>query len=100
MSALFLLSWTVQVSATDYEVDQDDVNFSPESLTIKNGDVVHFRNSATMNHNVSVIDADGGADDLGIEKPGAVFARKFDKTGDYKVRCTVHPKMKMTITVQ
>ena len=78
----------------------DDMNFSPESLTIKSGDVVHFKNSGTTIYDISVVDADGDVDDLGLERPGQNLPRKFDKRGEYKVRCTVDPMMKMTITVQ
>ena len=80
--------------------NMDDMNFSPESLTIKSGDVVHFKNSGTAIYDIAVIDADGDVDDLGLEKPGQEIRRKFDKRGKYKVRCTVDPMMNMTITVQ
>ena len=53
-----------------------------------------------MIYDISVVDADGEVDDLGLEKPGQEIPRKFDKRGKYKVRCTVDPMMKITITVQ
>ena len=99
VAALMTLAAHHSIAAV-FEVDQDNVNFTPQSLTIKKGDSVRFKNSATMNHNISIIDSDGDADDLGIEKPGEVVERVFKKSGKYKVRCSIHPRMKMTITVK
>jgi plastocyanin len=38
--------------------------------------------------------------DKGLQKPGETINQLFDKSGKFVVRCSIHPKMKMTVTVK
>ena len=38
--------------------------------------------------------------DLGLQKPGATLTYRFDKPGAYRVRCNIHPSVKMAVTVK
>jgi plastocyanin len=86
--------------ATVSEIDQVGQKFSQTSLSIPAGDTVHFVNHDDVTHNINVIDADDNAVDKGLQKPGETINQLFDKSGKFVVRCSIHPKMKMTVTVK
>jgi plastocyanin len=66
------------------------------------GDTVRFENADTVTHNITVKGSseDDDAEDLGLQKPGAAVAHKFTARGSYRVICSIHPRMKMTVNVQ
>lgn len=86
--------------AADIAVDQIGQKFDPNSVTLKVGDTLHFKNGDDVTHNINVIDGDDNADDKGLQKPGQEIAQKFDKPGSYLVKCAIHPKMKMSVEVK
>jgi plastocyanin len=81
------------------EVDQKGLHFSKDNAAISVGATMHFHNSDDVIHNIMTIDADDEPEDQGLQKPGQTISTKFDKAGTYQVRCAIHPKMKMTVTV-
>jgi len=85
--------------AADVDVDQVGQRFSTGSVSIKKGDKVLFKNSDDVTHNINIFDADDNPDDKGLQKPGEIVAVLFDKAGTFSARCAIHPKMKMTISV-
>jgi len=87
-------------AASDVVVDQVGQKFSVPTLTVKAGKTVDFMNSDDVNHNITIIDANGNADDRGIQKPNTTIPVTFDKAGDFVVRCSVHPRMKMQVKVE
>lgn len=86
--------------AADVAVDQVGQKFSPKEVALAVGDSVHFHNSDDVTHNINVIDPEGDSDDQGLQKPGQDINYKFAKPGTYDVKCSIHPKMKMTVTVK
>jgi len=86
--------------AASVNIDQNNLKFAPNTATIKAGDALVFMNNDDVTHNINVIDADGDAADQGLQKPKQSITTKFDKAGEFQVRCAIHPKMKMTVTVQ
>lgn len=89
------------LAAADLAVTQKNQTFSSEALTIHAGDTVRFQNADTVNHNITVRGgADDDSDDLGLQKPGAMVTYKFAEKGAFRVICSIHPRMKMTVTVQ
>jgi len=87
-------------NAADVPVDQAGQKFNPDSITVKAGDSVTFTNKDDVTHNIHVITSGGDSEDKGLQKPGENIKETFAKAGDYQVRCSIHPKMKMTVTVQ
>merc|ERR1712048_1377093 len=90
--------------------DSGGLVFVPESLTIKAGETVDFKNNVGFPHNV-VFDEDAVPDgvDAGalskeelLNAPGETFSMKFDKAGTYGYYCEPHQGagMKGTIVVQ
>lgn len=84
--------------AEEVSVGQAGKMFTPDTLQIKAGDSVKFNNDDTVTHAVLV---HGPAEsNLGQIKPGEAKSVTFDQPGTYEVKCAIHPKMKLTVTVQ
>ena len=88
--------------AADLAITQKNQTFSEASITVHAGDTVRFMNADTVTHNITVNGAgdDDDADDLGLQKPGAAVSHKFAAHGTFRVVCSIHPRMKMTVNVQ
>ena len=100
-ASVFLISSVFgSAFAADVSVDQSGQKFSPDSLTIKSGDTVVFTNKDSMKHNINIVTPSGDSEDKGIQAPGEDLKTTLTAAGEYQVRCKIHPKMKMTITVQ
>ena len=97
-SALVVLGVSVRAATTT--VEQSGQQFSEKSLSLGVGDSITFANHDDVTHNVNVINDDDDAADLGLQKPGENLSYKFDKAGRFKVRCSIHPSMKMSVNVK
>jgi plastocyanin len=78
------------------EIDQADLAFKPDKLTVAAGTTVYFKNSDSAVHTVNV----NGKNQSGTMKKGAIFAWTPATAGTYKLTCDFHPQMNATITVQ
>lgn len=76
-------------------IDEDNLAFKPNSLTVDAGDTVYFKNSESAIHNVEV---DGGLKSPDMKK-GDIYSYVFNTAGKYKITCEYHPQMHSTITV-
>jgi plastocyanin len=94
-----LVALTPAAHATEVVVDQQNKEFSQKSVSIKVGDSMKFVNKDDMVHDVHST-SDGYDFDLGAQKPGSETSYTFDKPGKVKVRCAIHPKMKLEVTVE
>ncbi|MGD0103278.1 MAG: plastocyanin/azurin family copper-binding protein [Rhodopila sp.] len=88
------------VRASGVTIDQSGQVFSEKSVALNTGDAVTFANKDDVSHNITVVNEDDDTADLGLQKPGENLTYKFDKAGRFKVRCSIHPSMKMTVTVK
>lgn len=86
--------------ATETVVDQHDLKFVPDAVTIKAGDTVRFTDSDHITHNVTIDNPDGTSVDKGMDTFNRDIVVPFPKPGVYHVHCRIHPAMKMTVTVQ
>ena len=86
-------------AAAEFVVDQKDMTFTPEEITIAAGDRVKFTNSDRTAHHVWTKD-NGVNYSTPMLKPGDSHEFKFDKPGIYTVKCQIHPKMKLVVTVK
>jgi plastocyanin len=69
--------------------------FNPSTFTVKVGEVVTFKNADSVDHTVNI---DGV--DKGTVAPGTTLEWTPDKAGTFPLKCTIHPQMTGTITVQ
>lgn len=70
--------------------------FAPGSVTIQAGKSVTWSNQDTFTHTST---GENGAWNANIA-PGGSFTRVFPAAGSFNYRCTIHPGMTGTITVQ
>jgi plastocyanin len=71
--------------------------FGANPLAVAVGTTVTWTNNDTIAHD-SV--ADGQQWNSGILNPGQSFSFKFANTGTFTYKCTIHPNMVGTVTVQ
>ncbi len=89
----------VQAAAT-ITIAQHGLRLSKESATLKVGDRIVFTNEGDVIHNIHIFGPGGFDKDLGLQKPGVPLSYLFDKSGAFRVRCNIHPSVKMRVTVQ
>jgi plastocyanin len=99
-AAALLAAASISVHAANRTVEQSGQVFSEKSLALATGDSVTFANHDDVTHNINVINDDDDATDLGLQKPGQNLTYSFDKSGRFKVRCSIHPGMKMSVNVK
>lgn len=86
--------------AAETAVDQRDLKFVPDAVTIQAGDTVRFTDSDHITHNITIDNPDGTSSDKGMDTFGQDIVVSFPKPGVYHVHCKIHPMMKMTIVVK
>lgn len=96
-----LLGLVVAVpAATTITIVQRGLALDRASASLTRGDRLNFTNDDDVIHNIHIFGP--GSDenvDLGLQKPGKLLTFKFDKPGAYRVRCNIHPSVKMSVTV-
>lgn len=87
----------IALAATAHTVSEKGKAFSEKKLEVATGDKVVFVNDDKIKHNIliSSMKFDSGLQDVGA-KTEVIFA----DAGKHKVRCAIHPKMKMTVVVK
>ena len=82
--------------------------FSPAARTVAPGTTVTWRNDGNTAHNVTWDDAAGsnaalqgdGTGNIADFARGVSHTRLFNTAGTYGFKCTIHPGMNGTLTVQ
>jgi plastocyanin len=99
LAASFALFGSSLLVAETHEVIQKDRLFTQSDITLKPGDKITFKNNDDVSHNVFSM-TPGMEFDLRRQAPGASSTVPFDKEGVSEVRCSIHPKMKLIVTVK
>jgi plastocyanin len=100
VATTLLAAVATEAGAAEIAVDQHDMLFVPDAITINAGDSVRFTDTDRIAHDITVVDPSGTAVDRGMDYYNQQIVVKFDKAGVYQIRCRIHPAMKMTITVK
>lgn len=88
-------------AATTITVIQRGLALNMASISLAKGDRLSFTNDDDVIHNIHIFGpGDDDSADLGLQKPGKLLSYKFDKSGAYRVRCNIHPSVKMAVTVK
>lgn len=91
-------AFAVSALAATRTVTVKDDTFAPKSVSISKGSTVKWNWKGKSPHDVTV--TSGPAKFHSKTQKKGSFARKFAKTGTYKIICTIHaPGMKMTVKV-
>ena len=94
-AALCALGATAQQVAT---VSQKSRVFSPRAVTVAQGDTVVFVNDdGELLHHVYSRDA---GFDIGEQAAGTRVPVRFSRRGTFDVRCDIHPRMLLRVTVR
>jgi plastocyanin len=101
---LLSLSWTSLAAATAFAanevvVQQKDIAFLPNKVSLAVGDTLAFTNEDSFGHNMHSEDTDPEFD-LGRQAPGAKLTHVFRKAGTFEVLCRIHPKMRLEVVVR
>ncbi len=104
VAAMWVTLSPIVATAEDFTVEQKGKLFAykgakVESLKIKRGDVIQFKNMDPYFHNVFSL-SDAKMFDLGSYPRGQSRSVAFDKSGKVEVECAIHPQMKMTVEVK
>jgi plastocyanin len=103
-----LLALAVGVAATSAAPDKrgsktvkvDDDFFSPNSLSVSKGTKVKWNWVGNDKHNVVKTKGPGGDFSSPTTRAqGVNLQHKFSKAGNYKIVCTIHDDMTMTVKV-
>lgn len=77
------------------EVAIQESTFEPASVTISAGDTVRWTNMDQTAHT-----ATGSVFDSGTLQPGESYEFLFTDSGVYNYKCSIHPTMEGTVTVE
>jgi plastocyanin len=80
-------------------IDQVELRFLPQVVTVLPGTTVAFPNSDPFLHNVFSPRGPGAGFDLGTYPPGETRARRFTELGIHVILCHVHPEMVAYVAV-
>jgi len=101
--ALALASLSIVLAAfaqaANLYITQRGIRFSQTDVTVKVGDRIQYQNEDDVTHNLMVTGPDGDPENQGLQKPGATVSKTFTSEGTFEVRCAIHPRMKMIVTV-
>ena len=86
---------TLTTGPVTHSIDIRNFTFTPSEITIKQGDIVIWRNYDSMGHTVT-----GGELDSQIMQNGMTFTYTFNNKGTIDYICTIHPSMKGKVIVQ
>ncbi|MBF0265128.1 MAG: methylamine utilization protein [Gammaproteobacteria bacterium] len=99
VSLLLAVFLTAPAFAAEHTVGQKNKAFTQKTLTIKQGDTVHFENQDPFFHNVYSL-SDIQTFDLGSYPKGESRDVTFESKGVIPVECAIHPNMSMEISVE
>lgn len=96
---LLTLFSSMLIHAETHIATQKNKSFTSNSLKVKVGDSIEFKNEDTVYHNIFSL-SDLATFDLGSYGPGETRKVKFDKPGTIEIECAVHKNMKMKVEVK
>ncbi|MGF1462901.1 MAG: plastocyanin/azurin family copper-binding protein [Maricaulaceae bacterium] len=79
-------------------IEQRALRFETQTLDVSAGTVLRFFNADPVEHNVMVL-KDGTRLEDHYQAPGSATDIAFDEAGFFKVRCAIHPRMALDVTV-
>ena len=90
---------TEPMRAADHLIGQKNRAFSATELTIRPGDTITFKNLDEVTHNVFSATPQMEFD-IRRQAPGGASTVTLENAGVAEVRCSIHPKMKLMVTVK
>ena len=99
--AMLLLPGAGAAGGGSTTIEVGDDFFSPDSKKVSSGTKVKFKWTGQNDHNVTKTSGPGSgfASDT-TDAPGVNFQKTFKKKGTYKLVCTIHAGMDMSLKVK
>jgi plastocyanin len=94
--ALLAVVLPAAVAAETHTVTIDGMKFQPETITVKRGDTVVWRNRDVVPHTATAT----GRFDSGLIAARANWSWTASQAGRFDYVCTYHPGMKAAVVVQ
>ena len=86
-------------AADEFVISQKKRKFTPAVLAAKIGDTVVYLNDDRFAHNL-FSETPGHEFDVRKQMPGDRHTITLNRKGVFEVRCAIHPRMRMKITVE
>ncbi len=99
LSLLGLVAMGTSVQAGDVKIVQKNKSFGMKKLSVKVGDTLVFVNEDKVSHNM-ISKTKGHEFEVKVQKPGSTEKVAVKAAGKFKVKCAIHPKMKLKITAE
>ena len=96
VAVLSLLAAAIPAFAATRTVRVADDVFAPKSLTVRKGDVVRFSWQGRHPHNV-VVTQGPERFRTSIKRAPYTYRKRITRRGTYRIVCTIHPAMRMTL---
>lgn len=80
-------------------ISQKSRKYAPGSVTIKTGDILRIVNDDIFLHH-AFVDEEALQYDSGSMEEGETRDIEFTDAGNYQVRCAIHPRMRLDVTVE
>ena len=93
---LLLLPVSVQAQDNSRIISQKGRAFRPGEVTIARNESLTFTNQDSFIHQIYV----DGLFDSEEKGPGEVLNETFPRTGTFRVRCHIHPTMRLIVNVK
>lgn len=93
-----IATYALMAHAAELKVVQQDLAFAPNQISLKVGDRIIFANNDEYGHNV-YSPTPGSEFDVGLQEPGQSRPVEFKTAGVVEVRCRIHPRMRLVVTV-
>jgi plastocyanin len=84
------------------KVQMKNIQFDPQTITVKKGSTVEWTNEDSVNHDVTKVAGPGAnfSSGSGSLASGDSYQQTFKTAGTIKYRCTIHPGMSGKIVVK
>ena len=92
-------AWETFASGQENVTQQERI-FHPNRLEISRGDTVAILNDDGELLHHAYVATDAFSFDSGEQDPGSTTDIRFTKEGTFAVRCRIHPKMLLVVTVK
>jgi plastocyanin len=87
------------LGAAPHLISQKGREFQPKEVSIKRGEALQFINDDGDLLHHTYLKSDLFNFDSGDQSPGSKFEVTFTVSGQFTVRCAIHPKMKLVVVV-
>lgn len=95
-----VLTAAIVVAAPQIEISQKGREFTPGEISIARGEAIQILNDDSDLLHHAYIESKRFSFDSGDQQPGSRTSITFPETGDFTVRCAIHPKMKLLVHVK